>query len=61
MRPALKGDGSEYYEYVLIYTDDVLVVSTDGERILGDGIGRYFELKEELIGPPTIYLGGHLR
>ncbi len=61
MRPALKADGSEYYEYVLIYTDDVLVVSTDGERILRDGIGRYFELKEESIGPPTIYLGGHLR
>jgi hypothetical protein len=61
MRPALKADGSEYYEYVLIYTDDVLVVSTDGERILRDGIGRYFELKEESIGPPTLYLGGHLR
>jgi hypothetical protein len=56
MRPALKADGSEYYEYVLIYTDDVLVVSTNGERILRDGIGRYFELKEESIGPPTIYL-----
>jgi hypothetical protein len=61
MRPALKPDGSEYYEYVLIYTDDVLVVSTDGERILRAGIGKYFELKEESIGPPTIYLGGHLR
>ena len=60
MRPALKADGSEYYEYVLIYTDDVLVVSTDGERILRDGIGKYFELKEESIGPPTIYLGGYL-
>jgi hypothetical protein len=61
MRPALKADGSEYYEYILIYTDDVLVVSTDGERILRDRIGRYFELKDESIGPPTIYLGGHLR
>jgi hypothetical protein len=61
MRPALKPDGSEYYEYVLIYTDDVLVVSTWGEKILREGIGRYFDLKEESIGPPTIYLGGHLR
>jgi hypothetical protein len=60
MRPALKADGSEYYECVFFYTDDVLVVSTDGERILRDGIGRYFELKEESIGPPTIYLRGHL-
>jgi hypothetical protein len=48
MRPALKPDGSEYYyEYVLIYTDDVLVVSTIGEHILREGIGRYFDLKEE--------------
>jgi hypothetical protein len=61
MRPALKSDGSEYYEYVLIYTDDVLVVSTGGEKILREEIGRYFDLKEESIGPPTIYLGGHLR
>jgi hypothetical protein len=61
MRPALKPDGSEYYEYVLIYMDDVLVVSTWGEKILREGIGRYFDLKEESIGPPTIYLGGHLR
>jgi hypothetical protein len=61
MCPALKPDGSEFYEYVLIYTDDVLVVSTNGEHILRDGIGRYFDLKEESIGPPKIYLGGHLR
>jgi hypothetical protein len=52
MRPALKPDGSEYYEYILIYTEDVLVVSTDGERILRAGIGKYFELKEESIAPP---------
>jgi hypothetical protein len=45
---------------VLIYTDDVLVVSTGGEKILREGIGRYFDLKEESIGPPTIYLGGYL-
>jgi hypothetical protein len=58
MRPAQKPDGSEYYEYVLLYTDDVLVVSTDGERILSrKGIGRYFDPKEEWIGPPKIYLG----
>jgi hypothetical protein len=60
MRPALKPDGSEYYEYILIYTDDVLVVSTSGEQIIRNGIGRYFDLKEESIGPPKIYLGGHL-
>ena len=27
MRPAIKSNGQEYYEYVLLYTDDDLVVS----------------------------------
>jgi hypothetical protein len=61
LRPAIKSDGSEYYEYVLLYTDDVLVVSDEAEKLLRDGIGKYFELKEESVGKPKIYLGGHMR
>jgi hypothetical protein len=61
MRPAQKADGSEYWEYVLIYTDDVLVISTQCEDILREGIGKYFELKEESIGPLKLYLGGSIR
>ena len=57
----MKADGSPYYEYVLLYTDDALVISERGEQILRAEIGRYFELKEESIGPPSIYLGGRLR
>ena len=60
MRKAIKADGSKYYEYVLLYTDDVLVVSENGEKILREGIGKYFELKESSTGPPDIYLGGKL-
>jgi hypothetical protein len=61
MRPALKGDGSEYWEYVLIYTDDTSVISENGEQLLRNEIGKYFELKEESIGPPDIYFGGKMR
>ena len=61
LRPAKKADGAEYYEYVLLYTDDVLVISERGEDVLRNGIGKYFELKEESIGPPDRYLGGRLR
>ena len=61
MRPAKKSDGSSYYEYVLLYTDDALVISEKGEHILRNELGRYFELKEGSIGPPKIYLGGQLR
>ena len=61
MRCAEKSDGSKYYKFVLLYVDDTLVVSENAERILRDKIGRYFELKEEPIGPPDIYLGGKVQ
>ena len=61
MRPALKDDGTEYWEYVLLYTDDILCISANPERTIRNDIGKYFELKEESIGPPDLYLGGRLR
>ena len=61
MRPATRADGSLVYEYVLLYTDDCLVVSDNAEEILKKEIGRYFQLKPESIGPPSLYLGGHMR
>lgn len=61
MRPAIKSDGTKVYEYILLYTDDALVVSENPERLLRNELGRYFELKEESIGPPKIYLGGRVR
>ena len=61
MRPAIKSDGNTYYEYILLYVDDALMVSENAESILHNELGRYFHLKEESIGPPTIYLGGRVR
>lgn len=60
MRAAVKSDGQEYWEYVLLYCDDCLVISEKGEDILRREIGKYFELKQESIGPPNIYLGGKM-
>ena len=61
MRPAKHSDGSDYYEYILLYTDDALVISDNAEQVLRNELGRYFTLKEKSIGPPKIYLGGHVR
>ena len=61
MRAATKSDGSSYWEYVLLYVDDALCISENAERVLRDEVGKYFELKEKSIGPPKIYLGGHMR
>ena len=61
MRRATKPEGGDYWEYVLLYTDDCLAISHRAEAILRNEIGRYFMLKEESIGEPDIYLGGKLR
>ena len=61
MREATRKSGEKYYEYVLLYTDDCLVISERAESILRDEIGRYFDLKEESIGKPSQYLRGKLR
>ena len=61
MRPALKSDGTEYYEYILLYTDDALCISENAESVLQNELGRYFPLKEGSIGSPKIYLGGRVR
>ena len=60
MRLAIKSDGNTYYKYILLYVDDALVVSENAESILQNELGRYFHLKEESVGPPTVYLGGRV-
>ena len=59
-REPTKLDGQEYYEYVLLYVDDCLVISHKPEAILRKEIGKYFRLKEESIGAPLQYLGGKI-
>ena len=61
IRPAIKSDGTKCCDDVLLYVDDALVVSENAESILRNELGRYFELKEESIGPPDHYLGGKVR
>ena len=61
MRPALRTDKSEYYEYVLLYVDNCLVLSEKAKDNIRKEIGKDFDLKEESIGPPDIYLGGKMR
>ena len=56
----MKLDGTTYYEYILLYTDDSIVISENAEDILRNKLGKYFELKPSSIGPPKIYLGPHV-
>ena len=59
MRAAIKPDGTEYYEYVLCYVDDVLAISQDPMRTI-EGIQSMFKLKDDKAEPPDIYLGATL-
>ena len=61
MREATKTDGTDYWEYVLLYVDDCLMVSNHGEEMLREEIGKYFKLKEKSIGPPDVYHRGKMR
>ena len=61
MREGIKEDGSQHWEYVLLYVDDCLCISANAEYVLRNKIGKYFKLKEASIGPPDKYLGGKMR
>jgi len=56
-RKAVKSNGGEYWEYILLYVDDALCISHQAEDVLRNELGKYFVLKEESIGVPKIYLG----
>jgi len=59
LRPAEKADGTKYYEYVLVYTDDLLVLSTDPKTILNH-LDQHFLLKKGSVGEPKTYLGADI-
>ena len=56
MRPAVKPNGEKYYEYIFVYTDDIMVISHKPKPIL-EKLNVYFLLKPESIGQPNLYLG----
>ncbi|MGH7974090.1 MAG: reverse transcriptase domain-containing protein, partial [bacterium] len=56
LRAAVKENGTEYYEYILVYVVDLLILSSNCELILTylEQPGLY-RLKD--VGSPTRYLG----
>jgi hypothetical protein len=51
MQPAVNPDGFEYYEYVLIFVDDLLHLSYDTGPTMKT-LARIYELKAGSVGPP---------
>ena len=59
MRKATKSDGFEYWEYVLIYVDDILVFSADPKAVM-DYLASKYTLKEGSVKEPDSYLGAKI-
>jgi hypothetical protein len=59
IRPAIKSNGFEYYEMVLVYVDDILCISEQPELTM-KGIQATFKLKDDKIEEPEMYLGAQL-
>ena len=58
-RPANKSDGTKYYEYILVYVDDILAISSDTAPIMEE-FSKLYRLKPESVGPPNRYLGADI-
>ena len=56
LRPEVKLDRFEYYEYILCYGDDVLCISHNPRKLMKN-IQEDFKLKDDNIEPPDVYLG----
>ena len=55
----MKPDGFQYYEYILTYVDDCLIVSHNTNLITEQLTNEYgYRLKD--VGPPTRYLGAQI-
>jgi hypothetical protein len=57
MRAAKRADGTDYYQYILLYTDDILAIMENAEDFIRNELNNVFVIKLSSIGPPTQYLG----
>ena len=60
IKPAVKLDGSQYYDMVLCYVDEVLAISHKPMETV-EGIKGVFKLKGNKADPPKMYLGTALQ
>ena len=60
MRSLVKPDEEEYYEYILMYTDDILEISMQPRYVIKD-IKQRFKFKNDKVKEPSSYLSTHLQ
>ena len=57
MLPGTKANRTEYWQYLLLYTDGILAVIEEPEKLLQEEVDKRFTLKEKSISIPTKYVG----
>jgi len=57
---AVKPEGFEYYEMLLVNVDDISTIAFD-PKLTMDAIGKLYRLKEGSVGPPERYLGANIK
>jgi len=60
MHPEVKGNGFMHYEYILVYVDDLLIISHQAMLIVNTFKSQY-RLKDDEVGKPKTYLGAHVK
>jgi hypothetical protein len=59
MRPVTTTDGRDYYQYILVHTDDLLVIAEKPLEIL-NLLDQQYVVKPGSIGEPKQYLGAEV-
>jgi len=59
LRADVKPNGLHYYKMLLVYVDDILLVSHQPKQTMLE-IQQLYRLKDDLIGPPKRYLGANI-
>ena len=59
LRPTVKPDGYDYYEYLLFCVDNVLCISHNPQKLM-KRIQEDFNLKDNKIKHPNVYLGAKI-
>jgi hypothetical protein len=60
MQPETKPDGFKYWSYILVYTDDLLVIHENPQSVM-DFLASRYTLKEGSVMEPEVYLGAQVK
>jgi len=60
MHAKTKPDGFKYWSYILVYSDDLLVIHHDPQRIM-DYLASCYTLKDGSVMEPKVYLGAQVK